>query len=254
MATKAKNVDKPNNAPAPRAKLEQHADNAGSDLDVPEDIVLESGDVGDQADSSLSRREQSENLVESRHPKSGSVSNKADPASEAGEAGRVDELAVRSVTIEAPATPAKKGRPKKDEAPGAPKKKKPKKKGLVSASPSLASNPSYYYDIQNFIVTDSRALESFGCVIPTPPPAAHVATQVGRKVQAPPPPPATTPVDDESSEKYSVTDIYTKPGLTKVSPNAVFCPDCGHRMKKHRITVDEFRDEIVEFRHCHSAE
>lgn len=234
MATKAKNVDKLVKTQPDSPPHGKSADDNHSDLDVPADETIDHGDVGVAVDANAGNRGTGIQAEASR-PEVGNAI--------------VDDKRVGGV-----ATPVKKGRPKKEEAPGAPKKKKPKKKGLVSASPSLASNPSYYYDIQNFIVTDSRALESFGCVIPTPPSAAHVATQVGRKVQAPPPPPATTPVDDESSEKYSVTDVYTKPGLTKVSPNAIFCPDCGHRMKKHRTTVDEFRDEIVEFRHCYSAE
>lgn len=261
MATKAKNVDKPRLAAPPRVVVEQHADHDSSDLDVSQVDVVEEGSAGvnaasmrdsfygngskrDEAEGVLTnvRREVSGNVAEQVRPEAAGVVTKDETPAE-----DTDAL-LKALGVDAPATPAKKGRPKKEEAPGAPKKKKAKKKGLVSASPSMASNPSYYYDIQNFIVTDSRALESFGCVIP---PAAHVPTQVGRKVEAPTPPPAAAPaVVRPPLPVEGECCGYTKPGLQKVLDTTVFCPDCGLRIKKHYNTLGEFRGEIVDFFHC----
>lgn len=233
MATKAKNVDKHAKTQPDSPPPGKSADDNHSDLDVPADETLDHGDVSVVVDADAGNRGTGVPTEAARVQNGNAV---------------VDDKRVGDVT-----TPVKKGRPKKEEAPGAPKKKKAKKKGLVSASPSLASNPSYYYDIQNFIVTDSRALESFGCVIPTPPPAAHVATQVGRKVQAPTPAKTSHCAEDDLSDKYSPVATYTRPGYTKVPEGSVFCPDCGVRVAKHGAKIDEYHDEVVEFRYCNSV-
>lgn len=160
----------------------------------------------------------------------------------------VDDQRVGGVT----ATPVKKGRPKKEEAPGAPKKKKPKKKGLVSASPSLDSGPRYYYDIQNFIVTNGVDLEQFGI---SSPPAATQKTQNGIRSEAPPPMPVKkeeviAPVGTIEQTDYDELDWYTYPNGKKIPHGSVFCPECGMRIIKHKQKSGMKGGRAVEFFLC----
>lgn len=156
----------------------------------------------------------------------------------------VDDQRVGGVT----ATPVKKGRPKKEEAPGAPKKKKPKKKGLVSASPSADSGPRYYYDIQNFIVTNGVDLEQFGI---SPPPAATQKTQTGVRSEAPAP---AEVKEEEDFHAYNADDAarpwYTYPGGKAINLGTTFCPDCGLRISKHKQKSGARAGGKVEFFLC----
>lgn len=209
MATKAKNAERaPDNLPSPLPAKQQPVD-------------YDSDDLAAEADDEVVDR--------------GEVSAPPPPEGTAPKETAADVTASLAEVV----TPVKKGRPKKsaEEPPGAPKKKKAKKKGLVSASPAIDSGPRYYYDIQNFIVTNGMDLEQFGI---TPPRAASQPTQTGIRALAPeyPPTPSSTPahkLDMEIKSESTPFDPprYTYPQGIPVGEKDVFCQSCGLRLVKH---------------------
>lgn len=208
MATKAKNAERaPDNLPSPLPAKQQPVD-------------YDSDDLAAEADDEVVDR--------------GEVSAPPPPEGTAPKETAADVTASLAELV----TPVKKGRPKKsaEEPPGAPKKKKAKKKGLVSASPAIDSGPRYYYDIQNFIVTNGMDLEQFGI---TPPRAASQVTQTGIRALAPeyPATPASTPqfnLDVKQEEPLRIPR-YAYPSGATVSENDTFCTTCGLRLAKHAM-------------------
>lgn len=155
-------------------------------------------------------------------------------------AGKVDKPVTNNDV--APVTPVSKKK-KAAADPSAPKKpKKPRKKGLVSASPSLESGPRYYYDIQNFIVTNGVDLEQFGLLPKSSEPTVRttVSSTGGKQVSALPAKEKTLYGQELRCEETESLSTYTYPNGVEIqapdpaSRSAYFCPDCGLRLSKHK--------------------
>ena len=133
--------------------------------------------------------------------------------------------------------------------------KKPKtvrKKKKVTLPPAAQGDnaPRYYYDIQNFIVTNGVDLEQFGIAPAMQPPSGVKNTANGKRVTADPPANSSVVKQEITTSASETISAYTYPGKTPVSALSVFCPDCGIRIKKHREGRGTFKGEICLVLHC----
>lgn len=144
-----------------------------------------------------------------------------------------------------------------DGSTAAPKKAKiaRKKKKAVPTPPGNADqSPRYYYDIQNFIVTNGVDLEQFGILPPSVPPTGVQSTAVGKRVQPPAPVaktqqeiPAITPSKATAPDSLSV---YTYQTRSLISEKTIFCPDCGDRISAHIERKGTLKGERVIVMQC----
>lgn len=122
------------------------------------------------------------------------------------------------------------------------KRKREHAAAMAGAAP-VDNAPRYYYDIQNFIVTNGVDLEQFGVTPPVPPQSGVENTANGKRVKA------DCPSENLSSTGATISS-YTYPGKTLVSAQSVFCPDCGLRIKKHHQGRGTYKGEICVVMHC----
>lgn len=152
---------------------------------------------------------------------------------------------------------SKKSKKADDASTTAPKKAKivRKKKKIVPPAPSNNDTaPRYYYDIQNFIVTNGVDLEQFGIL---PPSSGHTGvetTAVGKRVHAPapvaptqPPIPVTATV---SAPPLAALPYYTYQSRSQISERTIFCPDCGERISRHVERKGTLKGERVLVMQC----
>lgn len=222
MATKAKNVDKLHKPIPISPPLKPVLPDYSSDLDVSEDKVVAEGTCVPASIPNGTGKDKPSNEVAragSGGPDDGKVSVPAtvEPTTDAP-----DVLPESGDKHLGDVTPVKRGRPKAD-APGAPKKKKAKKKGLVSASPSVAAAPQNFYDIEYYIVATSADVEKMGL------PGCGLGREPAKSLPTPTPAPAVVPILDEEEE----LPWYTFPKGSNVELGTIFCPDCGLRISKH---------------------
>lgn len=220
MATKDKNVDKPHKPIPISPPLKSVLADYSSDLDVSEDKVVAEGHCarpsvpnGEPKPPVDAPRVESESAA----PADGTKSTLPGP----------DSLAEPADKQHGDVTPVKRGRPKAD-APGAPKKKKAKKKGLVSASPSITSGAQNFYDIEYFIIANSSDMDKMGL------PGCGLGRETAKSLPTSTPAPAVLPIQpilDRSEEEE--LPWYTFPKGSNVELGTIFCPDCGLRISKH---------------------
>lgn len=113
----------------------------------------------------------------------------------------------------------------------------------MSASPSIESKPTYYYDIQTIILANGADLSTiFPSAHPSAPPplAPTIAIPTptgGSRVPVPPPAtPKSEPVPDVKQEDSEEDlEVFTYPAGDPVVNNPMFCPSCGVRVSKHKV-------------------
>lgn len=126
-----------------------------------------------------------------------------------------------------------------------------KKKVVLPAAASGENAPRYYYDIQNFIVTNGVDLEQFGILPPTQAPSGVQPTINGKRVQADPPPPAPIPPSSTVSGTVKGTlSVYSYQSRSPISAATVFCPDCGDRITSHLERKGTLKGERVIVMQC----
>lgn len=125
---------------------------------------------------------------------------------------------------------------------------KKKKEKLLAASTTapVDASPRYYYDIQNFIVTNGVDLEQFGIAPLKPSQSGVENTACGKRVTAEP---DVQEITNAVSSGQALT-TYTYPGKKIVPAQSIFCPDCGLRVNKHRHGRGTFKGEICVVLHC----
>lgn len=111
----------------------------------------------------------------------------------------------------------------------------------MSASPSIESKPTFYYDIGTIILANGQDLSAIlphaNGVAPRDPvlaPTIAIPTPIGgSRVPVPPPPIKPETVKQESDDED--LEVFTYPAGDQVVNSPMFCPSCGVRCSKHQL-------------------
>lgn len=117
----------------------------------------------------------------------------------------------------------------------------------------MDSGPKYYYDIQNFIVTNGVDLEQFGVLPPKCPPTGVTSTIGGNRTYADAPARAPLPSTTAASAIPSPQPGYAlvlSHSKTPITPSTIFCPECGLRISHHLSRKETWNNEKVYMLYC----